>query len=111
MKCELNVASAKQEWFHNGRRIVPCRDYNISRGLDKTTKRTHGMLTIDYMTEDCIGVYTCVATNSAGFVSTSCYLNMYRGMLKAVGSVFAYTAKLLFYQSPTRHSDYLVTGQ
>ena len=23
----------------------------------------------------------------------------------------AYTAKLLFHQSPTRHSDYMVTGQ
>ena len=89
LKCELNVASAKQEWFHNGRRIVPCRDYKISRGMDKKNKRTQGMLTIDYVTQENIGVYTCVATNSAGFVSTSCYLTIRRGMLKAIESVFA----------------------
>ena len=53
------------------------------------TKRTQGMLTIDYVTQENIGVYTCVATNRAGFVSTSCYLTIANGMLKVIDMVLA----------------------
>ena len=93
LTCELNVTSARQVWFHNGQRIVPCRDYKISRGTDKTTERTHGMLIIDYVTEENIGVYTCVATNRAGFVSTSCYLTIVYGMLKVIDLVLEKNVK------------------
>ena len=37
------------------------------------------------------------------------WLDMYRGTLSAKPDIHAYTTKLLFYQSPTRHSDYTVT--
>ena len=61
----------------------------MTRGTEEKTHRTYAILTIDEVAEEDIGVYTCVATNHTDSVSTSCYLTLANGMLKAIISVLA----------------------
>ena len=80
---ELNVQSAKHEWYHNGRKISSCQDYKILRALDREDSLksdVRASLLIAQCGLEDSGVYTCFASNEAGNISTSCYVS-FKGKL------------------------------
>ncbi len=75
--CVVNVQSAMHEWYHNGKKILSCKDYDIKRAVDKKKESSNqmiAMMEISNVDSTDYGVYTCVATNIAGSISTSCFL-------------------------------------
>ncbi|XP_072032060.1 uncharacterized protein [Amphiura filiformis] len=77
LSCTVNVQSARHEWYHNGKKIKSCKDTKLFRPVDKKNvddKQQKALLQIDWLHHDDDGVYTCVATNDAGSISTSCFV-------------------------------------
>ncbi|XP_072032066.1 uncharacterized protein [Amphiura filiformis] len=77
LTCIVNVQSAKHEWYHNGKKLQSCKDTKLIRAVDKKNiggNQQIALLQIDRLAHEDDGVYTCVATNDAGSISTSCFV-------------------------------------